>query len=130
MLTMILTFVASVLPGLGQTLVAGYQAKLTAENTTEKTMADLAGRELAIQTREAELTAQIRIAQIGKWNEPEHLFGYIMVIYFGKIVLYDKVFALGSTDAIHGDAGNWAGMIMAFYFAKRGIENVARILKR
>lgn len=56
-----------------------------------------------------------------------------MVIYFGKVVLWDKVLGPltgGSTDALTGEAATWAGMIMLFYFGKRGIENVARILKR
>jgi hypothetical protein len=32
------------------------------------------------------LQAELRKAQIGHWYEPEHLFGYVMVIYFAKIV--------------------------------------------
>jgi len=40
----------------------------------------------------------------------------------------DKVLALGSTDAVAGSVADWAGAIMAFYFGKRGIENVARIV--
>jgi hypothetical protein len=36
----------------------------------------------------------------------------------------------GSTDPLTGEVAGWAGMIMLFYFGKRGFENVARILKR
>ena len=35
-----------------------------------------------------------------------------------------------TVDALTGEVATWAGMIMLFYFGKRGIENVARILKR
>jgi hypothetical protein len=87
-------------------------------------------KELDLQSREAELQTQLRIAQIGKWYEPEHLFGYILVTYFGKCIVWDKVLALGSTDTLGGDIQTWAGLIVITYFGKRGIENVARILAR
>ena len=34
------------------------------------------------------------------------------------------------TDAVSGEVATWAGLVMSFYFAKRGFENVARIIKR
>lgn len=110
--------------------IDGYKAKLDAGNTSERIAADLAQRELEVQRAEIEAQNKLRIAQVGHWYTPETLFGYIMVIYFGKIVLWDKVLALGTTDPITGQGAEWAGVIMMFYFGKRGIENVARILKR
>lgn len=109
-----------------------YSAKLAAGNTSERIASEIAVRELTVQQREIEVQAALRTAQIGKWYEPEHLFAYIMVVYFGKIILWDKVFAYwtnGSTDAITGDAAVWAGMVFTFYLGKRGFENVARIIK-
>lgn len=116
-----------------QGLIDSYKAKLAAGNTSERIAADLAQREITIQQRELELQNQLKVAEIGKWYEPEHLFGYIMVIYFGTVIVWDKV--LGdwthhSTDPITGDAATWAGMIMAFYVGMRGFQNIARILKR
>ena len=127
------TLIATLLPGIGKTLVDGYKAKLDSTNTRAHIDADLAARELALQQREAELQTELRKAQIGRWYEPEHLFGYVMAIYFGKVVLWDKVLGHitnGTTDPLGGDVAAWAGMIMLFYFGKRGFENVARILKR
>jgi len=43
---------------------------------------------------------------------------------------YKGVCSVFTTDPLTGDAIGWASMVMAFYFGKRGIENVARILKR
>lgn len=113
--------------------IDAYKAKLSAGNTHEQIAADLAGRELVVQQREIELQTQLRIAQIGRWYEPEHLMAYILTIYFGTAIIWDKV--LGdlthhSTDALGGDVAQWAGMLMAFLFGKRGIENVARIIRR
>ena len=113
--------------------VDAYKAKLESQNSKDAHTADLVKRELSVEERELELQTQLRIAQIGKWYEPEHLFGYMLVIYFGKVVIWDKVLGSltnGNTDPITGDVGQWAGMIMLAYFGKRGFENVARILKR
>lgn len=44
--------------------------------------------------------------------------------------VWDAIQGLGSTAALKGDVSVWAGMIMGFYFTKRGFENVARIVKR
>lgn len=48
----------------------------------------------------------------------------------GKLLLVDKVLGLGTTDGLAGFASTTANLIVASYFAKRGFENVARIIKR
>jgi hypothetical protein len=110
--------------------IKAYSAKLAAGNTSEKIAADLCARELAVQQREAEVAGEYKRALIGHWYEPTNLFGYIMVIYFGKIIVWDKVFKLGVTDSITGQGAEWAGWIMMFYVGKRGFENVARIIRK
>jgi hypothetical protein len=113
--------------------ITAYKAKLESGNTSDKIAADLAGRELDVQRREIEVEAETKRALIGHWYEPTNLFGYIMVVYFGKVIVWDKVLASvtgGSTDPITGDLATWAGMIMLFFVGKRGIENVTRILAR
>jgi phage terminase large subunit len=47
-----------------------------------------------------------------------------------KLLVWDKVLGLGSTDALAGFAAITANLVVSFYFAKRGFENVARIIKR
>src|SRR5262245_6929214 len=91
-------------------LINAYKAKLEAGNTSERIAADLAARELAVQQREVEVQSQLRIAEIGKWTEPDHLFGYIMVLYFAKVVIWDKMLGLGTTDPLTGEIANWAGL--------------------
>lgn len=127
----ILAWLGSLIGGpFARAAVDAYRAKLSAENTDGKTASELAAHELALQQREAELQAQIRIAEIGRWYEPDKLMGYFVAVYFGKLLIFDKVLALGSTDPLTGWAGTTANLIVAFYFGKRGIENVARIIKR
>ena len=78
---------------------------------------------------------------VGAWTRWEGLSVASMCewegdLYFGmwtegtvcKVAGYtDNVFR---TDPLTGEAIGWAAMVMAFYFGKRGIENVARIIRR
>lgn len=126
-----MTWLLSLLSGplLGK-IVDAYKAKLDAGNTADKLAADLASRELEVQKAEIAAQAQIRIAQTGKWYEPEKLMGYTAAIYFAKLLIWDKVFKLGTTDALGQWDGGAAALIIGFYFGKRGIENVIRIWRR
>lgn len=126
-------------------LIDAYQLHLTATTTDKQTAADLAGKEIAAQTAEINATTQLKIAEIGHPWEPEKLAFYVTLVFYIKILLWDK--ALGSfvgcaghtlpgtcatfrTDDVGGAAGVWAGLVMSFYFGKRTFENVARIIKR
>ncbi|WP_298243721.1 hypothetical protein [uncultured Bradyrhizobium sp.] len=111
-------------------LIEAYSAKLKAENVDSKIAADLAAREIASQTAETNAVMQYRIAEIGHWYEPDKLMGYCVTLYFAKLLVWDKVLGLGSTDALAGFAAITANLVVSFYFAKRGFENVARIIKR
>lgn len=110
--------------------IEGWKAKLQSDNDRDKVAAELAGRELAVQQKEAELQTQYRIAEIGHWYEPDKLMGYAVAVYLGKLLIWDKVLGLGSTDPLVGWVEITSNLIVSFYFAKRGFENVARILKR
>ena len=48
----------------------------------------------------------------------------------GKLLVFDKVLGLGTTDPLAGFASVTSNLVVSFYFAKRGFENVARIIKR
>ena len=98
--------------------------------TDAATAANLAGREIAAQVSETNAILQYRTAEIGHWYEPDKLMGYFVAVYFGKLLLWDKVLGLGTTDPLAGFASVTANLVVSFYFAKRGFENVARIIKR
>jgi hypothetical protein len=112
--------------------VDAYRAKLTAENTSEKIAADLAARELSVGQREAELATQTVVAGQGRWYTalPRPLFAFAFVIYVWKVVVWDRVLALGSTAALTGDVAQWAMIVLTAYFGGRSLEKVARILAR
>ncbi|KQT18963.1 hypothetical protein ASG57_29790 [Bradyrhizobium sp. Leaf396] len=71
-----------------------------------------------------------RLSDNTRRYEPDKLMGYCVALYFAKLLVWDKVLGLGSTDALAGFAAITANLVVSFYFAKRGFENVARIIKR
>jgi len=111
-------------------LVEGYKAKLAAGNTAEKIAADLAERELAVQQAEIQAQAQLKIAEIGHWYEPDKLFEYVLLIFFADALIWDNILGYGVYTPLTGDIEQWASLIIMFLFGKRGIENVVRIIKR
>ncbi len=113
-------------------LLDAYRAKLAAGNTTDQIAADLAARELAVETREQELRTQLLVAEQGRWYTAivRPAFMAVILAYFAKVVIWDKVFGFGATDAIGGDVAAWINVMVASYFGGRSIEKVARIIKR
>jgi hypothetical protein len=71
-----------------------------------------------------------RLPDFARGYEPDKLMGYCVALYFAKLLVWDKVLGFGSTDALAGFAAITANLVVSFYFAKRGFENVARIIKR
>lgn len=105
-----------------------YRLKLAAGQSREKIIGDIALRELDLQIRETELQTTLRIHQLGRWYEPEKLMGYCVALYFAKLLIWDKIFNLGITEPLAGWTADTANLIVMFYFGKRGIENVAKII--
>lgn len=133
MLAAVLGWLGNLLGGpFAKAAVDAYRARLAAENTSEKIAADLAARELAVERRERELSAQIIVAEQGRWYTalPRPLFAFAFIIYVWKVVVWDKVLGLGSTDALSGDVAQWAMIVLTAYFGGRSIEKAARILAR
>lgn len=108
--------------------VDAYRAKLAAENTSEKIAADLAARELAVEQRERELANAMVLAEQGRWYTavPRPLFAIAFIIYVWKVVVWDKVLGLGTTDALTGDMSQWATIVLTAYFGGRSLEKIVR----
>jgi hypothetical protein len=111
-------------------LIDAYQIRMKTQSADAKTAADLAAGEIAAQVSETNAIMKYRTDEIGHWYEPDKLIGYAVAIYYGKLLVWDKVLGLGTTDPLAGFASTTANLVVAFYFAKRGFENIARIIKR
>ena len=82
--------------------------------------------------RERELATQVVIAEQGRWYTalPRPLFAFAFIIYVWKVVVWDKVLGLGTTDPLSGQVAQWAMIVLTAYFGGRSLEKVARILGR
>jgi hypothetical protein len=133
MLSAILGWLGNLLGGpFAKAALDAYRARLTAENTSEKIAADLAAREMSVEQRERELAAEVLLAEQGRWYTalPRPLFAFAFIIYVWKVVVWDKVLGLGTTDALSGDVSHWGLIVLTAYFGGRSLEKVARILAK
>lgn len=133
MLTAVLAWLGNLLGGpFAKAAVDAYRAKLAAENTSEKIAADLSAREISVAQRERELATELLVAEQGRWYTalPRPLFAFAFIIYAWKVVVWDKVLGLGTTDALSGDVSQWAMVVLTAYFGGRTLEKVARTLTR
>src|SRR3954464_11395265 len=111
-------------------LIRAYKVHLTATTTDKQTAAGLAGQEIAAQTAETNAITQYRIAEIGHNWEPDKIMGYLVALLLAKLIVWDICLGLGTTNLHDGWVTSTANLIIAFYFGKRGFENIARIIKR
>ena len=133
MLSAFLGWLGNLLGGpFARAAVDAYRAKLAAENTSEKIAADLAARELAVEQRERELANAMILAEQGRWYTavPRPLFAIAFIIYVWKVVVWDKVLGLGTTDALTGDVSQWATIVLTAYFGGRSLEKIVQALMK
>lgn len=79
-----------------------------------------------------EVQRDIIVAEQGWWLTAmiRPLLAFPVIIYFWKIIVWDKVLGWGVTDPLAGAAAEWAGLIVGAYVVGRSAEKVARIVKR
>jgi hypothetical protein len=133
MIATILGWLGNLLGGpFARAALDAYRARLSAENTSEKIAADLAARELSVESRERALSAKVVLAEQGRWYTalPRPLFAGAFIIYAWKVVVWDKVLGLGTTDPLTGDVSQWAMIVLTAYFGGRSLEKVAATLGR
>jgi len=47
-----------------------------------------------------------------------------------KVVVWDKVLGLGTTDALTDDVSQWATIVLTAYFGGRSLEKIVRVLMK
>jgi hypothetical protein len=113
-------------------LINAYKAKLDAANTQDRIAADLAAKEIEAEIEARNQASAIIIAEQGRWYTAiiRPLLAAPVIIYFWKVIVWDRVLGLGSTDPLIGIIADWSGLIITAYVGGRSIEKVARILRR
>lgn len=83
----------------------------------------------------AEVEAQkagrdILIAEQGRWYTAiiRPLLALPVIIFFWKVIVWDKVLGWGSTEPLTGAAAEWAGAIVTTYVGGRTVEKAASTL--
>lgn len=113
-------------------VLAGYQAKLSAENTRDAQAVDLAKKEIEAEIAARAAASETIKAEQGWWVTAiiRPLFAIPLALYWMKIIIWDKLLGWGSTDALTGMVGEWAGIIIVAYFIGRPLEKVALVFGR
>ena len=128
-----LAWLASLIGGpITNGLIEGYKAKLDAANTHDRIAADLAAKAIEAQIAARQQASAIIIAEQGRWYTTiiRPLLALPIIIYFWKVIVWDKVLDLGATDPLTGMVSDWAGTIVTAYIGGRTIEKVANVLAR
>jgi hypothetical protein len=127
------TWLASLIGGpVVNGLINAYKAKLDAANTRDHIAADLAAKEIEAEIEARKQASAIIIAEQGRWYTAiiRPLLTLPVIIYFWKVIVWDKVLGFGATDPITGMIADWTGMIITAYVGGRSIEKVARMFAR
>ena len=113
-------------------LINAYKARLDASNTQDRIAAYLAAKEIEAEIAARKEASAIIIAEQGRWYtaiiRPPLTFP--LIIYLWKVIVWDKVLGLGTTDPITGMVADWIGTIITAYVGGRSIEKAARIFRR
>lgn len=131
MLTAILGFVLNFLSsGVVDKVLGHMEAKANTETERERIRT-----QATIEAIRSETAAQVEgraiiIAEQGHWYTAiiRPLFAAPFVLYLGKLVVWDKVLDLGSTDPLSPELWNVCMTIVGAYFIGRSAEKVASIV--
>jgi hypothetical protein len=102
---------------IGRQLNEAYKNRLNAQNDAQRIEADLQISQL--QARQNVLIAE-QAHRITRWIRPA--FAAPFIIYNAKIIIWDKVLGLGTTDPISSEFWQLQMIVFGAYFLTRPLE--------
>jgi hypothetical protein len=110
--------------------IDAYKAKLDAANSHDRIAADLAGQAIAAEIEARKSADAVIIAEQGRWYTAviRPLLAIPVIIFMWKVIVWDKVLGLGTTDALAGDVAQWSGAVVTTYVGGRSLEKIARTI--
>jgi len=82
--------------------------------------------EVNIKALEAKRDVQVAATIHDKWFGPRSLIGYIVVIFLGKLFVWDTVFGWGVTPYPGVLIMETTTAVIAFYFVAEGLKGIFR----
>ena len=109
-----------------------YKAKLAAANAQGVQAVEVARAALLAEIDARKSANAVILAEQGRWYTAivRPLLAAPVVIYLWKVIVWDIVLGLGTTDPIGGDVAEWAGWIVTAYVGGRSLEKIARTIWR
>lgn len=129
MLGTILTFLGGPLL---TNLLGAYKARLENASGQDKMAVELAVKEIESEIEARKQAAAIIIAEQGTWftRTPRAIVQWAFALFIAKVVIYDNMLGLGSTDPIAGQVGDAFTAVLMMWFGGRTIEKVAQVFGR
>ena len=117
--------------GLVNTAAQAYAAKQDAGVKKDQIDSDLVAKAATLSVQEAQLNEQIIIAEQGNLltRMARPAIAAPFIIYLWKVIVWDKVLALGVTDALGTNLDAIMGTIIASYFIGRTVEKTVSSLR-
>ena len=124
MITKIISIITNFLGGgivkdIGEQLNRAYERKLAAKTNNDILEAD---KEIAYLTAKRDLLMKEQDGWITRLIRPA--FALPFIVYNMKIIIWDKVLRLGSTDPLSDNLYQVQMIVIGFYFLTRGIEKM------
>lgn len=124
------TILKAILGPLLQTYLTAQKQKLDAAGSHDARVAEVATKALELDKREAEINAQIVLAEQGNWftRIPRPIMGCSVAILVAKIIVWDLALGQwtgGHTDKLSPQAFWIVTTIIIAYFGSRSVEKVA-----
>jgi hypothetical protein len=113
-------------------LIDAYRTKLANATQQDNLAVDLAEKEILGEVAQRQTEAALIRQEQGWWPTAliRPLFAAPFIIFTFKVVVWDKCFHLGTTDALDPRMWGVFEAVIYAYFGGRTIEKVARIFKR
>jgi hypothetical protein len=108
-------------------LLTAQKQKLDAIGSHEARVAELAQQAVALERREAEVNAQVVIAEQGNWMTRwvRPVWALPFIAFTWKVVVWDKMLGWGATDALDSRMWSVFMLMVGAYYGVRSAEKVA-----
>jgi hypothetical protein len=120
----LLSFVSS---GTVGRILDTFDKRTDAQTEREKVRKDVTIEAIRAEVATQQAGRDILIAEQGRWYTAiiRPLLALPVIIFFWKVLVWDKVLGWGVTDPLTGAAAEWAGTIVTTYVGGRTVEKVA-----